>query len=185
MKLNIGCGRYPKEGFTNLDWKAGPGVDVVHDLSVFPYPLDDNSVELITADHVIEHLPEVFKVMEELHRILAPGGKLVVRTPHFSRGFSHPEHRRGFGATFPNYFRPSFPGGYTGIHFECERIHMRWFAQPYLKRSVLPKPLYWIARVTGIVIDFFANLSPLFSSRIWCYYVGGFEEISFVMRKSE
>jgi SAM-dependent methyltransferase len=183
MKLNIGCGRYPKEGFVNLDREAGPGVDVVHDLNCLPYPFADSSFDLITADHVIEHLSSVFSVMKELHRVLTPGGELILRAPHFSRGFSHPDHRRGFDATFPYYFDPSFPGGYAGVHYECRGVRLRWFAQPYLKKSVLPSPLYWAAMAAGAAIDFLANLWPIFCSRIWCYYVGGFEEISFVLRK--
>jgi len=182
-KLNLGCGRFPKPGFTNLDWKSAPGVDVVHDLSIIPYPFPDQSFDLIEADHVIEHLAVVFDVMKEIHRILKPSGTAVIRVPHFSRGFSHPEHRRGFDATFPFYFDPTFPGGYTGVTFECEQTRMRWFAQPYLKKSVLPWPFFIVGTVVGGVIDVFANLSPLVCSRIWCYLVGGFEEIEFKLRR--
>jgi SAM-dependent methyltransferase len=182
-KLNLGCGRFPKPGYVNVDWRDAPGVDVIHDLSKLPYPFRDESFEQIEADHVLEHLPEIFVVMREIHRILKPGGRLILRVPHFSRGFSHPEHRRGFDATFPYYFKPDFPGGYTGVHFETESVRMRWFAQPYLKRSVLPGPLNVAGRAIGRMIDSVANLSPLVCSRLWCYYVGGFEEIEFVMRK--
>ena len=182
-QLNLGCGRFAKPGFVNVDWVKVPGVDVVHDLSLLPYPFEDNSFERIEADHVLEHLPEVFEVMRELHRLLKPGGDLVLRVPHFSRGFSHPEHKRGFDATFPYYFDPNFPGGYTGTHFICQDVRMRWFAQPYLKKTVLPKPLYTVGKAAGAVVDRMANLSPLVCSRLWCYYVGGFEEIEFVMRK--
>jgi SAM-dependent methyltransferase len=181
--LNLGCGLFPKAGFVNVDWRAADGVDVVHDLSRLPYPFEDGQFELIEADHVIEHLPEVFAVMTELHRILKPGGTLKIRVPHFSRGFSHPEHRRGFDATFPYYFDPNFPGGYIGTHFLCESVTMHWFAQPYLKRSVLPRALFLAGRSVGAAIDSLANLSPLVCSRLWCYYVGGFEEIEFVMKK--
>jgi SAM-dependent methyltransferase len=182
-RLNLGCGRFPKHGYVNVDWRAGPGVDVIHDLSKIPYPFEDETFDLIEADHVLEHLPEIFVVMRELHRILQVGGRLVLHVPHFSRGFSHPEHRRGFDATFPYYFKPSFPGGFTGVHFETESVRMRWFAQPYLKKSVLPAPLHVAGRAVGKVIDSLANLSPLVCSRLWCYYVGGFEEIEFVMTK--
>ena len=182
-RLNLGCGRFPKPGFVNVDWVAAPGVDVVHDLTVLPYPFEAETFDRIEADHVIEHLSEVFRVMAELHRLLRPGGVLVMRVPHFSRGFSHPEHKRGFDATFPYYFDPSFPGGYTGTHFECDSVRMRWFAQPYLKKTVLSPPLYAVGRSVGAVVDRFANASPLVCSRLWCYYVGGFEEIEFVMRK--
>ncbi len=181
--LNLGCGRFPKPGYVNVDWADNPGVDVVHDLAERPWPFADERFERVEADHVLEHLPEVFDTMRELHRILKPGGTLVIRVPHFSRGFSHPEHRRGFDATFPYYFDPSFPGGYTGSHFVSDRVTLHWFAQPYLKKSVLPRPLYEVGKVTGKVIDRFANLSPLVCSRLWCYAVGGFEEIEFVLTK--
>jgi SAM-dependent methyltransferase len=182
-KLNLGCGSFPKDGFVNVDWKTGPGIDVVHDLSKIPYPFADEQFELIEADHVIEHLPAVFSVMAEIHRILKRGGTVIIRVPHFSRGFSHPEHRRGFDATFPYYFDPKFPGGYTGVTFETVGLRMRWFAQPYLKKSVLSPPLNLAGRVVGRMIDTLANVSPLVCSRIWCFYVGGFEEIEFTMRK--
>ncbi len=182
-KLNLGCGRYPKSGYVNVDWIDESGVDVVHDLDVTPYPFENHQFHLIEADHVVEHLSKVFVVMRELHRLLAPGGTLVLRVPHCSRGFSHPEHRRGFDATFPYYFNPAFPGGYSGAHFECMSVKLHWFAQPYLKRTVLNRPLYLLSKTFGILIDTLANLGPLLCSRIWCYYVGGFEEIEFVFRK--
>jgi SAM-dependent methyltransferase len=183
MKLNLGCGRFPKEGYVNVDWAKADGVELVHDLSRLPYPFESNSAALIEADHVLEHLPSVFDVMRELHRVLEPGGIAHIKVPHFSRGFSHPEHKRGFDATFPYYFDPTFPGGYTGVHFECQRVRLRWFAQPYLKKSVLPGALVIVGQLGGAIIDFAANLSPLVCSRLWCYWVGGFEEIEFVLVK--
>jgi SAM-dependent methyltransferase len=181
--LNLGCGRFPKSGYVNVDRSALPGVDVVHDLSVVPYPFEDGAFDRVEADHVIEHLPEVFQTMREIHRLLRPGGELVMRVPHFSRGFSHPEHRRGFDATFPYYFDPSFAGGYAGVHFRRRSVRMRWFAQPYLKRTVLPRPLFRVGKAVGTVIDAAANASPLVCSRLWCYAVGGFEEIEFVLER--
>ena len=183
LKLNLGCGRFPKEGFVNVDWVATPGVDRVHNLANLPYPFEDDSVELIEMDHVLEHLPDVFGIMREVHRILVPGGRVVIRVPHFSRGFTHPEHMRGFDATFPYYFQPDFMGGYTGVEFETEKVVMTWFAQPYLKKSVLSPLVYHAGNLVGKLFDAAANAQPLYCSRLWCYYVGGFEQIEFRMRK--
>jgi SAM-dependent methyltransferase len=183
MKLNLGCGRFLKVDAVNLDRHPYPGVDIVHDLDAFPYPFADDAFDRIDGDHVLEHLASPFGVMRELHRILKPGGILVLRVPHFTRGFSHPEHRRGFDATFPYYFVPTFPGEYAGVAFDCLSVRMRWFAQPYLKRSVLPAPLFHVGRAVGGIVNGAANLWPLFASRVWAYWVGGFEEIEFVFRK--
>jgi SAM-dependent methyltransferase len=182
-RLNLGCGRFPKPGYLNVDWTPTPGVDLVHDLSKLPYPFASGSFERIEADHVLEHLPNVFGVMREVHRMLVPGGTFVMRVPHFSRGFSHPEHCRGFDATFPYYFNPVFPGGYAGVEFESVRTHLTWNAQPYLKRTVLRPGAFLIAKTVGVAIDALANASPLAASRLWCFMVGGFEEIEFVLKK--
>jgi len=178
-KLNLGCGEFKKAGYLNLDSNPACSPDQVHDLNQCPYPFPNNQFELIEADHVLEHLENPFAVMKELHRILAPAGRLVLRLPHFSRGFTHADHRRGFDVSFPYYFQPSFQGGYSGVAFELFRCRLAWFAQPYLKKSVLPRPAYFIGWAAGEALDFLANLSPGLCSRLWCFWVGGFEEIEF------
>ena len=116
-KLNLGSGEFRKDGYINVDFGSVSDPDVVHDLNVFPYPFDSNYFDFVEADHVIEHLDEPFAVMKEIHRITRNGGSVLIRTPHFSRGFSHPEHQRGFDVSFPFYFQPSFRGGYQGVEF--------------------------------------------------------------------
>ena len=178
-KLNLGSGEYRKKGYVNVDFKSVTTPDVIHNLNVFPYPFDANYFDVVEADHVIEHLDSPFDVMREIHRITRDRGRVFIRTPHFSRGFSHPEHQRGFDVSFPYYFRSGFRGGYEGGEFALKRHRLTWLAQQYLKRDVMGPVSLAIAIGLGVVIDFFANLSPMFCSRVWCYIVGGFEDIEF------
>jgi SAM-dependent methyltransferase len=178
-KLNLGSGEFKKKGYVNLDCFSVSKPDVKHDLNRFPYPFKNNEFELIEADHVLEHLNDPFRVMKELHRISKNGGSVIIRVPHFSRGFTHPEHKRGFDVSFPLYFNPGFKGGYQGVEFRPRTTKLRWFAQPYLKKTVLSETSYGLGKFLGSVFDFFANLSPMFCSRLWCFCVGGFEEIEF------
>ena len=181
-KLNLGSGNFPKPGYINVDIDPRVKPDLLHDLNKFPYPFKDNEFDVVEADHVLEHLNDPFRVMKEIHRITKPGGLVIIRVPHFSRGFTHPDHKRGFDFTFPYYFRKDFLGGYVGVEFRVEKVKLKWFAQPYLKKHYMPKLLFWIAKLTGYIIDFFANLSPAFCSRVWCFWVGGFDEIEFRFR---
>lgn len=181
-KLNLGSGEFLKEGFVNVDYYSVTTPDISHDLNQLPYPFEDNYFELVEADHVLEHLQDPFRVMGELRRISAPGATIHIRVPHFSRGFTHADHKRGFDVTFPYYFNPKFPPGYQNIPLELVKMRLTWFAQPYMKRSVMPMPLIRVAQGIGMVINLFANLSPWLCSRLWCYWVGGFEEIEFVFR---
>ena len=124
-----------------------------------------------------------FALIREAYRIIERGGTIALRVPHFSRGFSHPEHKRGFDVSLPLYFNPSFKGGYEGIPLQLEKMRLTWFAQRYLKKKTLPPHMYWSGVALGSIFDVFANLSPFMCSRLWCFWVGGFEEIEFVFRK--
>ena len=82
MKLNLGCGNHPLEGYTNVDLNPA-WADVVtdiRDLSVF----DDNIADEVVASHVIEHFFhwEVQTLLAEWKRVLKPGGIIYVECPN-------------------------------------------------------------------------------------------------------
>lgn len=181
-KLNLGSGEFLKEGFVNVDYFSKVAPDISHDLNQFPYPFEDGYFELAEVDHTLEHLNEPFRVMGELRRICAPGATIHIRVPHFSRGFTHADHKRGFDVTFPFYFDPNYAGGYQGIPLKLVKMRLTWSAQHYLKRKLMPLPLVLLGQGLGFVIDLFANLSPWLCSRLWCFWVGGFEEIEYVFQ---
>jgi len=178
-KVNFGCGDFKKKGFINVDWNKKINPDVVCDLGKFPYPFKNNDIDFIEADHVLEHLEEPLRVMKEFHRITKKGGEVIIRVPHFSRGFTHPEHKCGFDVSFPLFFSRKLDGVYMGCEFETKSVKLNWFSQPYLKKKMLSKLTYYVSLLAGYILNFFANLSPIFCSRIWCFLVGGFDEIEF------
>ena len=181
-KLNLGSGDFPKPGFVNVDLNSVTVPDIEHDLGSFPYPFANDHFDHVESDHCLEHLPDPFAVMREIHRIARNDATVVIRVPHFSRGFTHAQHKAGFDVTFPYYFRKDFKGGYQGVEFDTVAVRLHWSAQPYLKRTVLSPPVFWIARGMGTLFSFFANLSPFLCSRLWCFWVGGFEEVEFRLR---
>jgi SAM-dependent methyltransferase len=178
-KLNLGCGNYKKEGYTNVDWIEGGDVDVNHNLNEFPYPFGDNEFDLIEMSHVLEHLDRPFVVLKEIHRIAKPGAQVIILVPHFSRGMTHAEHVHCFDITLPLYFNPKFDGGYQGLEYKLNDLKMTWFAQPELKKKHLSPSAYFLGCWLGAILSFFANLSVEFCSRIWCFWFGGFEEIRY------
>jgi len=98
--LDLGCGTAKVEGALGLDNIDIPGVDIVHDLLVFPYPLENQSFDNIYLRNVIEHfhLNDLEKILKECSRILIPGGLLKITVPHaFSiSGFTDPTHKQFF-----------------------------------------------------------------------------------------
>ncbi|MDP3770469.1 MAG: methyltransferase domain-containing protein [Candidatus Sungbacteria bacterium] len=120
-KLNIGCGVDIKQGWTNLDSAALPGVDVVHDIEKLPLPFGNDEFDEILAQDVLEHI-EYIPVLKDLHRILKPGGRLTIRVPHFTSktNFVDPTHRRMFSVSTWDFFvrSPSL-----SRHIEKERAY--------------------------------------------------------------
>jgi SAM-dependent methyltransferase len=86
MKLNLGCGQHRADGYINVDAAPQCAPDQVVDLEVFPWPWADGSVEVARFHHSLEHMggdPKVFlKLMQELYRVLAPGGRVQITAPH-------------------------------------------------------------------------------------------------------
>ena len=125
-RLNLGCGAFKKKGFINVDIDPRRNPEVVHNLDEFPYPFASSQFSYVEADHVLEHLRDPFRVMKELHRIMKDGATLIIKVPHFSRGFTHADHKRGFDLAFPLYFDPRTEAFFIGTHFELEKVRLTW-----------------------------------------------------------
>ncbi len=83
IKINLGSGDRPIEGFINVDARDIPGIEFpntrVEDLSQF----QDDYADYIYACHILEHLPRdsTFSTLCEWNRVLKPGGILRVAVP--------------------------------------------------------------------------------------------------------
>jgi glycosyltransferase involved in cell wall biosynthesis len=89
--VDIGGGLNPFPGYTTVDIRTT--ADHVADLND-GIPLPDNSVGVLNASHIIEHLHDKTKIMGEIHRVLAPGGWAFIEVPSTDgRGaFQDPTH---------------------------------------------------------------------------------------------
>ncbi len=98
IKLNLGAGKDIKAGWINHDIASLPSIDVVHDLNEYPWPWVENNFDEILAMDILEHLDDFVKTMEELHRILNPGGIVTIRVPYWnhSHAYIDPTHKRGY-----------------------------------------------------------------------------------------
>ena len=113
MLLDVGCRDRKEHNFVGVDWRGREGVDVVHDLEQFPYPFEDERCLTIKCAHVIEHIRPwlVFEFMNELWRLLKPGGQLAISAPYAgSPGwFQDPSHCTSVTEKTWQYFDPSSP----------------------------------------------------------------------------
>lgn len=138
--LNLGAGERRREDAVNVDLVASTSPDLVHDLDERPWPLPENHFTEVLAFDVIEHLDDVVRTMEEVHRVCADGAVVRITVPHFSsaNAFTDPTHRHYFSASSFHYFtgehRFSF---YTDRRFR--RVHSSIVFGPTLLNRVVSR----------------------------------------------
>lgn len=131
IKINLGAGSEPTEGWVNVDWILQDGINVVHNLLDFPWPFSDESADEIKAIDVLEHMPlfnsgnesTPIKFIEECWRILTPGGKLFITVPHWQSPnlWIDPTHVRGYDEKSFDYFDPTTDlGKWFGYYSPCK-----------------------------------------------------------------
>lgn len=83
--LELGGGEHPTPVTTvNMDVRAIPTVQLVHDLESLPWPIPDAEFDAVVAQYVLEHVSwrQVPAVLKEIHRVLKPNGKLALVLPN-------------------------------------------------------------------------------------------------------
>lgn len=95
-RLDLACGPHKERGWLGVDLHDLDGVDVVADLTVFPWPWADGTIEEIRCSHFFEHLSGTRRIafMDEVWRVLKPGGKATIITPYYTsvRATMDPTH---------------------------------------------------------------------------------------------
>jgi len=91
--IDIGSGNMPYRGaiephitrYDSLDLYPRPGgVSIVGDVQKMDM-VNDNSYDSAICLEVLEHVPQPNEAIREIHRILRPGGVLILSAPHLSR----------------------------------------------------------------------------------------------------
>ena len=148
-KLNLGCGKDIKKGYINLDKVNIPGIDVIHDLTKFPWPFPNDyfdeilslgTIELINADFI--------KIMEEIYRISKQGALIKIRSPVFPNMCSaqDPLTKKFMTYNSFDYFNP---------HWHYSNARFKIITKKYI--FSLSSKLKWLS--------FIPNLAPKFYTR--------------------
>lgn len=160
-KLHIGCWQDPKPGYLNTDSLQLPWVDKILDLDSYPYPFADNTFSEVFSAHVLEHVGDLGKVMQELTRICKKWAEIKVIVPYFSNPGTWADytHKRWFTTATFQYFHPDwFYNHWAKITIKKYRIHFFWNRKVFLKSHPINR-----------VPDFFINLAPKIYERFFAY----------------
>lgn len=171
--LDLGCGNKKRSGAIGVDFNNRTEADIIHDLNNFPYPLEDRLFDEIYLDNTLEHLDDVIRVMEEVYRILKPGGCVKVIVPYFRSLWAYidPTHKHFFTVNSFAYFDPD--------HIICTRYDYS-LARFKVEKIVFNESL--VNRWTKKIVLRFANRWPWLYE---CYFSHFYplDDISFYLRK--
>jgi SAM-dependent methyltransferase len=143
--VNLCCGIRPIKGFLNVDKVYCPefapdrfaqvAFEQV-DLNVRPWPFDDEMFDTVVMRDGLEHLDgdggAFVYIMEEIWRILTPGGEAAIQVPNAAtpNAFTDPTHRMYFTEFSFDYFDPATTIGTLLPHYsKCKfKIAKKHFA---------------------------------------------------------
>lgn len=155
--LDVGCGVNKFPGSIGIDRIAGTKADVLADLDRFPYPFRDNSFDSIRVIHVIEHLTDVIRAMEEFHRLGRPGATVLIATPHYTdfSSFCDPTHKHHLNT-------------YSFRYFGEDNAGFGYYSKARFRERALRVKLLALWRYMGF--EFLVNHVPRFR-KFWEHYL--------------
>ena len=128
LMLDLGCGNKKRPGTIGVDYNTRVDGDICHDLNVFPYPFESETVDRVYIDNCLEHLDSPLNVMEEIHRILKIGAEVKVIVPYFRSpsAFHDPTHKTFYTVESFSYYDPEHAickkYDYTTAHFKVQKV---------------------------------------------------------------
>jgi len=172
MALDVGCDKSPYRavlehaGFEvkTLDVTPDSGADYVG--TAERTGLADESFDLVLCTQVLEHCDEPWTAMDEIHRILRPGGRVIFSVPHV--WFYHPHPSDHWRFTQEGVVKLCRRAGLTPVSLLAQGGSLTTAAQVvnFLAYGVLGRkgaPLYAAVNALAERID------PILPNELFCH----------------
>jgi glycosyltransferase involved in cell wall biosynthesis len=148
LKVDIGGGLNPYPGYFTVDLRDTANLQADLNNGI---PLPDNSVGVLNASHIIEHLHDKTKIMAEIHRVLAHGGWAFIDVPSTDgRGaFQDPTHVSYWNENSFLYYTDSYLANFidnTTIRFQEYRKET-YYPNDWLKNLNVLVTTAWLVAI--------------------------------------
>lgn len=141
MKLDIGCGKNKIEGAIGIDISKNSDVDLICDIEK-GLPFKDSVFVEIYCNQILEHVNDLIKLMEEIHRVCRSHAKVFISTPYYASldAFSNPDHKRFITEyTFDMFTEWHCDSYITDARFKINKISFNY--------GILPKVFFFIPKI--------------------------------------
>lgn len=171
ISLELGCGNSKKNpeaiGIDAIDYVC---VDIVGDALSVLKCFSCGSVDKVYSQHFFEHLLDVPLMLDEIARVMKPGGEVVVVVPHFSNPYF-----------YSDYTHKSFFGLYSFSYLACDQMFLNkvpsYNKKQYFSLEAVslgfksPRPFYVryiLKRMFGVVFNSCAYVQEFYEENL-CY----------------
>nr|WP_249684755.1 class I SAM-dependent methyltransferase [Flavobacterium sp. CYK-55] len=137
--------------------------------------LKDNSVDVITMWHVLEHVPDVKAQITELKRLVKPGGTIIIAVPNYKSFDAH--HYQNHWAAYDvprhlwHFSKKSIQSLFAAQGLELVQVKPMWFDSFYVSLLSEKYKTGKMNMIQGFWIGLCSNLSGMrtkeFSSHIY------------------
>jgi ubiquinone/menaquinone biosynthesis C-methylase UbiE len=143
--------QYTGSGSTGLQtgtWDNSQ-IDIVSDITAIPVP--DASFDAVMCTEVFEHIPDPVPAIAELHRVLRPGGTLILTSPFASLTHFAPYHfATGFNRFYYEHHLPK--AGFEITELTMNGNYFEYIAQEvrrikHVARTYTPKRVGFLEKV--------------------------------------
>lgn len=182
-QLDIGCSYHKLTDWIGVDIEKGPDVDVLGDLSSLPF--HTSSIDSIHSRHTLEHVENPLECIAEMYRVTKPKGQIEIIVPHYSNSayWSDVTHLRPFSTRSFEYYdldhakKAGFPIYLPDVNLRTKSVELTfWPERIYENKGLLKRS---ILRLLDGILSGVANLNPFICERLWCFWVGGFYEVTY------
>lgn len=173
--LDIGCGRAKAPGAIGLDVNPATDADVLADAGRDGLPFRSECFNRVRMQHIIEHVDDPLRFLEEVSRVARDGAEIEGVTPHFSNpcSFADPTHRHHFSVLFLSFFQDSEPPPPAGLRLwanrflECYYPAISFYTK--VRFDVVELRLTFCRLHRWLGIGWFANRFP----EVWEFHLSG------------
>jgi SAM-dependent methyltransferase len=162
--LDLGCGVNKCKNAIGIDIDLDSSADILADLTQKHLPIKDNSVDMVIAKSVLEHISDTLGIFAEVHRILKPGGRFRAYVPNaFGRdAFDDPTHRSFFTLNTINSFCKKRGAYYVKTQFLIGYVRLIVRINPPTNNIFFKKILEIILFPLNFIFWFFSLILPRF-----------------------
>ena len=158
MKLNVGCGARPLNGWINVDKHPVSDAVAFGDIEI-GLEYSDGTFDEILLDNVIEHVDDIPQVIREIERLLCVGGEAQFITPHFSSSASwrDPTHKYHLSYFSFDHLAKETTRHYFGVN----------------QLALVSRKLSFSGGLIGLIARLVFKVSPKVWEDKWCFLLRG------------